>query len=37
MACGGTNKNGRIELQGNHVQGVAEELKDRGFDVTVDT
>lgn len=31
FACGGTIKEGRIELQGDHKQGVKEELVRLGF------
>lgn len=31
LACGGTAKEGRIELQGNHLDQVAEVLMDQGF------
>ena len=31
FACGGTNKEGRIELQGDHVRRVKEELIKLGF------
>lgn len=31
LACGGTAKNGVIELQGNHVAKVREELIKQGF------
>ena len=31
LACGGTSKNGIIELQGNHINKVKEELIKLGF------
>jgi len=31
LACGGTVKNGRIELQGDHVKKVKEKLVSLGF------
>jgi len=31
FACGGTSKDGKIELQGDHKQGVKEELLRLGF------
>jgi translation initiation factor 1 len=31
LACGGTSKNGKIELQGNHVQKTKEMLLQMGF------
>jgi len=31
FACGGTHKEGRIELQGDHVRRVKEELIKLGF------
>jgi len=31
LACGGTYKNGKIELQGNHLQKVKESLIKEGF------
>ncbi len=31
LACGGTHKDGVIELQGNHVEKVKEELMKLGF------
>ncbi len=31
LACGGTYKNGRIELQGNHMQKIKKLLIDSGF------
>ncbi len=31
LACGGTYKDGRIELQGNHKHKIKELLKDAGF------
>ena len=32
LACGGTYKEGRIELQGNHISKIKELLKEFGFD-----
>ena len=32
FACGGTSKNGMIELQGNHLNKVKSELVGLGFD-----
>ena len=32
LACGGTSKNGIIELQGSHVEKVKQELIKLGFD-----
>ncbi|MBI4154582.1 translation initiation factor [Candidatus Woesearchaeota archaeon] len=32
FACGGTAKNGTIELQGNHISKIKQELKVLGFD-----
>ncbi len=34
-AAGGTTKNGRIELQGDHIETVKEYLEDKGFPVEV--
>ncbi len=34
LACGGTSKNGIIELQGNHVAKVKEQLINLGFNET---
>jgi len=31
LACGGTGKDGKVELQGNHIKRVAEILKEFGF------
>jgi len=31
LACGGTQKNGRIDLQGNHKQRVKQILVEEGF------
>ena len=31
LACGGTYKNGKIELQGNHIEKVKEALIKEGF------
>jgi len=36
MACGGTVKDGHIELQGDHVDRVAAELDTRGYRVVVE-
>lgn len=33
LACGGTLKEGVIELQGNHIEKVKEELKNLGFNL----
>lgn len=32
LACGGTHKNGAIELQGNHTRRIKSVLEDLGFD-----
>ena len=32
LACGGTVKNGKIELQGNHKSKMKELLKEQGFE-----
>lgn len=32
LACGGTNKNGQIQLQGNHLRRIEEVLENEGFD-----
>ncbi len=34
-AAGGTTKNGRIELQGNHIDKVRQYLESKGFPVEV--
>jgi translation initiation factor 1 len=34
LACGGTSKNGAIELQGSHVEKVKEELIKLGFNAS---
>ncbi|MFP4051387.1 MAG: stress response translation initiation inhibitor YciH [Thermoplasmata archaeon] len=34
-AAGGTTKNGRIELQGDHVEKVKEYLESKGFPVEI--
>jgi len=34
FACGGTVKAGRIELQGNHLSKIKEELSKLGFDTS---
>jgi len=31
LACGGTSKDGRVELQGNHIQSVRKVLIGMGF------
>ena len=37
LACGGTSKNGTVELQGNHLQKVKEELSKLGFEANTIT
>lgn len=32
LACGGTSKNGEIQLQGDHTRRIKEVLADEGFD-----
>lgn len=32
LACGGTAKNGQIQLQGDHTRRIKEVLKEEGFD-----
>lgn len=32
LACGGTAKNGEIQLQGDHTRRIKEVLADEGFD-----
>lgn len=32
LACGGTAKEGRIELQGNHTHRIIDVLEEQGFD-----
>lgn len=32
LACGGTNKDGQIELQGDHTRRIKEVLEELGFD-----
>jgi translation initiation factor 1 len=31
LACGGTNKNGKIQLQGDHRRRIVDILEDEGF------
>ena len=33
FACGGTIKEGKIELQGNHLEKVKQELRNLGFSI----
>jgi len=37
LACGGTSKNGTVELQGDHLQKVKEELSKLGFEANTIT
>lgn len=34
LGCGGTTKNGVIELQGDHMGRIESELEERGFDLS---